>query len=402
MKIKQSLRRLLAVLLCFSMLWCFALPAWADDEDDETSASEAEGKAAIADLSSKYDELQKQQEAVQAQINAASGKKQAQLAIKKQLDNNIALIREQIDVLTAKIALLEQEIEDRQTEIDTLGVDIDKNYESFKRRVRAMYMSNNTTNLGLLLGAESYSEFLTRAEVLKRVSNHDNELIDGLVAKMSRVRDAKKELEADMDDLAASKVEVEAKKQQLNTQLASTNNQIQDLAAQEKEYLANQAELKKQMQEVQDEIAAIYRQIGSNGEYVGGQFAWPLPGFYSISCAYGLRFQGSDFHTGTDISGSGVYGKTIVAANTGTVAFVQTTYVPNRGYGKYLIIDHGGGYSTLYGHCSDIFVQVGDTVSKGDPIAAVGSTGWSTGPHLHFEIRIDGVAKNPMTYFTKA
>jgi len=99
-----------------------------------------------------------------------------------------------------------------------------------------------------------------------------------------------------------------------------------------------------------------------------------------------------------DIAGTGVYGANIVAANTGTVRYVNWAYSPGRGYGIYLIVDHGGGVSTLYAHCSNILVKVGDTVIKGDPIAKVGSTGWSTGPHLHFEVRVNGNAQNPKHY----
>ena len=141
--------------------------------------------------------------------------------------------------------------------------------------------------------------------------------------------------------------------------------------------------------------------INSVGEYVGGIFAWPVPGFSYISSDYGWRFNNTNYHTGVDITGSGVYGKNIVAANTGTVAFVQTTYTPNVGYGKYIIIDHGGGITTLYGHTKEIYVKVGQKVSRGQKIAAVGSTGWSTGPHLHFEVRKDKKHTNPWPYLKK-
>ena len=104
------------------------------------------------------------------------------------------------------------------------------------------------------------------------------------------------------------------------------------------------------------------------------------------------------FHTGVDFTGSNVNGKKVVAANAGTVTFTKSTYIAGVGYGKYLILDHGGGYSTLYAHLSSINVSVGDEVRKGENIANVGSTGWSTGPHLHFEIRVNGKHTNPLPY----
>ena len=107
---------------------------------------------------------------------------------------------------------------------------------------------------------------------------------------------------------------------------------------------------------------------------------------------------GTDFHTGVDFTGSNVNGKKVVAANAGNVIFTKTTYIPGKSYGKYIIVDHGGGYSTLYAHLSSVNVSVGDYVKKGQSIGNVGSTGWSTGPHLHFEIRVNGKHTNPLPY----
>nr|WP_243238528.1 M23 family metallopeptidase [Merdimmobilis hominis] len=125
---------------------------------------------------------------------------------------------------------------------------------------------------------------------------------------------------------------------------------------------------------------------------------WPVPGYSKITSDYGWRFNNTDFHTGIDISGPNIYGKQTVAVADGTVAFVQTTYTPGRGYGKYIIVDHGGGITTLYGHNSAILVSVGQKVTRGQALTQIGSTGWSTGPHLHFEVRVNGKHVNPWTY----
>ena len=114
-----------------------------------------------------------------------------------------------------------------------------------------------------------------------------------------------------------------------------------------------------------------------------------------MTCPYGSRFGGSDFHTGIDISGGGAYGSPVLAANSGTVKVANTSFTPGYGYGKYVIIDHGGGIQTLYGHMSALSVSVGDVVAQGQKIGEVGSTGWSTGPHIHFEIRVNNKAVNP-------
>ena len=193
------------------------------------------------------------------------------------------------------------------------------------------------------------------------------------------------------------------KQELLGTQLSKTEDMIQDIEALEKEYKANKAKIDKQMAEVQSEVDAIYAQIKSVGVYEGGIMLWPVSGYYTVTSQYGWRFGGSDFHTGIDIArtnaaGQGIYGKPILAANDGTVAFAQKTYVAGRGYGIYCIIDHGGGISTLYGHQSGLKVTTGQTVKRGDVIGYVGSTGWSTGPHLHFEVRVNGKHVNPWTY----
>ena len=157
------------------------------------------------------------------------------------------------------------------------------------------------------------------------------------------------------------------------------------------------------MKEVQAEVDAIYAKIKSVGEYEGGIMLWPVEGYQTVTSDYGWRFGGTDFHTGIDIArlnarGEGIYGKPIRAASDVTVVFTQTTYTYGRGYGIYLIIDHGGGISTLYGHTCGLNVKLGDKVKRGQTIAFVGSTGWSTGPHLHFEVRVNGAYTNPWPY----
>ncbi len=155
------------------------------------------------------------------------------------------------------------------------------------------------------------------------------------------------------------------------------------------------------LEEPVTEVIVVGTKKQNTGSYTGpldvtgtGRFTWPVPSCKSVSSYYGYRW--GRLHSGIDISGGGVYGKTIVAADKGTVTKIK---YDSNGYGHYLIISHNNGYSTLYAHCSKILVSVGETVSKGQAVAKVGSTGRSTGPHLHFEIRVNGTAKNPMNWF---
>lgn len=134
--------------------------------------------------------------------------------------------------------------------------------------------------------------------------------------------------------------------------------------------------------------------------YQGGEMSWPVPGFYSITSPYGERYGGTDFHTGIDISGEDIYGAPVIAAGDGKVTYVNRDYKPGVGYGIYLIIDHGGDITTLYGHLSEVSVNVGDVVEKGQQIGNIGSTGFATGPNLQFEVRENGITTDPIPYLT--
>ena len=389
---KKGNRILLLFAILLALLSASPVSYGADDYKDQLNA-----------LSSKYDELEKQQKALQAEINKAKTEKDKRLAEKKQLDNQIYGIRQQIAVLNDKISLLQQNIMEKEEELDKQQRQIEENFTLLKKRLRVMYKTGNASILGLVLGAEDFTQFLSHAQVASRVAKHDQELIEEMRVELAELKAVKEEIEADQAELEASKNQQADKQTTLARQLLQTQDQIQDIEQLEKDYKANQAKLDQQMKEVQAEVDAIYAKIESTGVYEGGIMLWPVAGYRTVTSDYGWRFGGTDFHTGIDIArtnsaGQGIYGKPILAAASGKVAFTQTTYVPGRGYGIYVIIDHGGGISTLYGHTSGLKVKVGDKVSRGDTIAYVGSTGWSTGPHLHFEVRVNGKYTNPWPY----
>ncbi|MEG2295782.1 MAG: peptidoglycan DD-metalloendopeptidase family protein [Oscillospiraceae bacterium] len=349
----------------------------------------------IKDLNGKYDQLEKQQAALQSDINNAKNEKDKQIAIKRQLEEQVNITKEQISLLNQRIELLVKNMVQKEKDIRNKEDQIQDNYDKFKARLRASYMSDDTTTLGLVFGADNFGKFLTRTEVVSRLAKHDKELVDTLVHEKKQIQMVKDQISADKEEQQAVALEITKKKKELDGQISKTNAQIHDLAAMEAQFAADSKRLKKEMAEVESEIQSIYDKIQSTGEFVGGAWAWPVPGYKQITSRYGWRFNNGDFHTGLDISGASINGKNIVSLNDGKVAHVQTSFTPGRGYGKYLIVDHGGGYTTLYAHTSNIFVNVGDTVKRGQPIAAVGNTGWSTGPHLHLEIRKNGKHMDP-------
>lgn len=398
MRSNSVLKKLVALAVCLAILLAGPVPygALALAKETQDSDETEELKDELSDLNDQYEELKKQQDAVQQQINQASNNKAAALAKKRNLNSQISLTQQQIAVLEDKIAVLDESIAEKEDEIALLEEDIAENYEQYKQRLVALYRAGNPTALSVVLGAGNFSDFLMQSEMLKRMAGHDQDLLDGLAADKAELEEMRAQLNSEREEQDASKAEVETLKTQLNTQLSKTNTEIQSITALEAELQADKAAFQKKMAAIQAEIDDIYSQINSTGDYVGGILAWPVPGFKTITSEFGWRFGGSDYHTGFDISGSGVNGKSIVAANSGTVAYVK---YGTTGYGRYLIVDHGGGYTTLYAHCSEILVEVGDYVSRGEAIAKVGSTGWSTGPHLHFEVRVNGVAQNPRNYF---
>ena len=399
----QTYRRLIALTLCAGLITTAVSTQseklWQVSYADTTVSSD--DQAQIDDLNNQYEELEEHQKEIQAQIDAAKSEKDKYLAEKNQLNGQIDNTQAQINVLTDKITLLDNMIAENNASIADLEEEIDKDYEIFRQRARASYMSGDSSTISLLLGADSFSDFLMKADITARVAENDREIIAGLEANIAELEKLQEETGANKADLNESKGTLDEKKQQLNGQVSQIQGQIEDIDALQKQYEANKAEIDKMMAQVQSEINDIYASYESQGEYTGGVMTWPVPGYTGITSYYGWRFNNTDFHTGIDISGSNIYGRNIVAAADGVVIKAQETYVQGVGYGRYLIIDHGGNISTLYGHTSQLLVSEGDHVTRGQAIAKVGSTGWSTGPHLHFEVRENGTAVNPLSGYLK-
>ncbi len=355
----------------------------------------------IAQINSRMKRIEEENKQLQNEIQKAKSEKEQVKAKRGVLDQQIKLTKDEITLLQERMTLLEQDIAEKKREISDKQGEIDRNYALYLQRMRAMYMQDDTTTLGLLLGSDSFTTFLTNTDSMARVADHDRKLVADLTTQRLELEQIKAELDERLEQLESDKAQNEEKQHTLSGQLQAADLQIHSLDQTEKEYYADLEKNKAMLAAMRQEINDLYAKIEwSKNPYVGGEMEWPVPGFYRISSEYGSRFGGSDFHTGMDIAGSNgsIYGATVVAANAGTVKYVNWSYTPGRGYGIYLILDHGGGMSTLYAHLSNITVGLGDVVNKGDPIANVGSTGWSTGPHLHFEVRVNGNHTNPKPY----
>lgn len=411
---EKSLKRfLLSAICCFMsiIMIVMASPVVFADEtegtEESSDATDEDYKDKISDLQDESAKVQEEMNDYKDKINDIKDDKKKQQAIANSIDEKIDITQRAIAITKETIAVTEQYIAEKTAEIEAKEADIEKTLDLFRERVRAIYMtggySDTTNSLIMLITSGSISEFLTRSEYLARIAEHDEQMLLELRDELLTLENEKAVLEEERAALETEKAELEAQEAELEAQLKEAKSSIQDLAVMQAEYEANYEELSEINKQIQEEIADIYKNLDTtDAEYVGGEMMWPVPGFSKISSYYGWRFNGTDFHTGVDITGSGVHGAPVVAVNTGTV--VKTKYCPyngySYGYGTYIIVDHGGGITTLYAHLSAIDVKEGDIVVMGQPIGKVGNTGWSTGAHLHFEVRIDGTAVDPIGYIT--
>ncbi|ABR50210.1 peptidase M23B [Alkaliphilus metalliredigens QYMF] len=315
-------------------------------------------------------------------------------------------IRAQIEALETEIQKTENEIETLQTNIGQTEGQITKTTEelveaegeiqgkndTLEARIKVMYKSGPIGYAEVLLSSTSVTELLTNLDMVKKIVNHDVDLLKYLQEQKELIEDKKVQLENQRSQLIVLKNDVENRRSTL--QVSRGNQQrLQQELAQDRVLLAKEVDaLEKQAREYEAEI----RKLQSSGEFVGGVMKWPVPGRTRISSAYGNRIhpilRTQRFHSGIDIPAP--TGTDIIAAGNGRVILAGD----QGGYGRTVMIDHGGSIVTLYAHNSRLVVSVGDQVTTGQVIAKAGSTGMSTGPHLHFEVRENGKYVDPMPY----
>ncbi len=357
----------------------------------EAATSGEELKQHMQDLQSQLVKLNKQLAEAKDTVKEAQVRSNTYASRVSIVKEQIATLKESIDAKTEELAV-------KQEELDKKIQEHDQTYELFKSRLRAMYMNNDVSMLSLILGSDSFSEFLVAAETQSRISKHDTELVEKLEMEAQVIEAEEKIIQADLDSLQEDMDVLEDKYSELAALYQEANNDLSAAKALQEATQDDYDAIIADLQNTQNEWNAL---MGSGmTEYVGGYYAWPTPGYTYITSGFGWRtlYGQPNYHTGIDISGYQIYGSPVIASNTGRV--VRVRYY-STGYGYHVMIDHGENNWTVYAHLSGIAVNEGDWVAQGQTIGYVGSTGNSTGPHLHFEIRINGTAQNPLNYVSR-
>ena len=343
-----------------------------------------------ANARDEYESAQAELNRIESQLSTIKDTKLKQQQEQKNAQSQLNLVKTQLNSLNTQIAELSEELAVKQAELDDKKTD-----ELFKSKLKAMYIRRNGNMVATALAVNSFSEMLTAVNTLTNISQADTSLLEKLNKEKKEIEEAEAEIEEKLAALEESKELQQSKQSQYANLLQKVNQQLSETQANEAAAQVAYEEAKKKRDDAATELEKEFAASGNLDSFVGGSWKWPVPTNRYVSSHYGYRniFGYKEFHTGIDIPAP--RNTNIIASNSG---FVTTATYSNSGYGNRVIIDHGGGYKTLYAHCNSLNVKVGDFVAQGDVIAFVGTTGLSTGNHLHFEIRKDGSTVDPYPY----
>ena len=288
-------------------------------------------------------------------------------------------------------------IEEAETSLAEYTEKYETQKELLEKRLVAMYEMGEVKYLDVLLNSESLSDFLSRYYLVSEIAQSDYELVSSVKENKEQMESITESLREKKEELEQDKMDKEKYEISLSNMEILKNNKINQLNSEELAIYQQIEQYKTEIESIEAEIKQIALQ--NIGEiYIGGTMIWPTPGYTTITSNFGMRTHPITgiykLHTGVDIGAP--YGAMFIASNDGVVVKAEM----NSAYGNMVMIDHGGGVMTLYAHGSEILVEVGQTVTQGTAVLKVGSTGYSTGPHAHFEIRINGEYVNPLDYIS--
>ncbi|MBQ8526698.1 MAG: peptidoglycan DD-metalloendopeptidase family protein [Clostridia bacterium] len=348
---------------------------------------------------SQLKDAQKKQSELKDKINDTKTKITANSKEKQALDAEIAKVQSEIDKLNSQITTSNNKIAAKEQELTVAQQNSQKQYDNYFHRAKMMVEKGSVTYLEVLLNSKSFSDLLSRYSVVKQIVRYDSNRLDELKAIEQQIAAIKNELEAEKSNLVALKTNETEQMNSLAAKRAASQKIIDDLQSDKSSYEKALKEQEQAEANARAEIARLAAQsssdVASLPKIGSGGMVRPASG--PVTSSYGTRIHPvtgkRKTHTGIDYGSP--YGSNIVAAAAGKVIVAGYN---SGGYGNYVVINHGNGVTTLYGHASSLLVSKGQTVSQGQVIAKVGSTGMSTGPHLHFEVLVNGSHTNPAAY----
>lgn len=375
----------------------------------------------INDLKEESKGLKSRIEDARSQLSIASRQKENAESEIQQLDNELSYVQSELDALIKDLEETTQRLDMTREELNEAVKRREEQYETLKQRIRVMYENGSLGYIEVILDAENISDFLQRVEYTNRLMEYDQKVLDNFQHVENLISDSVKQIESDKANLEKLEKETEEEQELLNEKIAEKNELVKKLDSNVETYKEQISELESQDADIQALIkkkqaaAAVASKPKSSGGGSGGggsryqpsttvyqsngaNFMYPVPAYsgYTPNSGYGYRSSpisgGSEFHTGLDLKAT--LNTDIVSAENGTVIYAGW----RGGYGNTVIVDHGGGISTLYAHNNVLCVTSGQSVSKGQVIAKAGTTGYSTGVHSHFEVRINGSHTNPTPY----
>lgn len=351
--------------------------------------------ASVQDLQNKKNQVKNQMNNLKNQIGQIQNQKD-------DLGNQIASINQKIDSVQNSLNNVNEQLNANQDKLKSVSAEIDEatkkqaeQENTLKKRLVVYYENGNTSYLDVLLNSQNFTDLLERYELIKQLVDYDNTIISDIQATEKELNDKKAELEATKAEIVKEKDNYQKIQAQFEASKSEREKILNKLTDDQKK-VERQLEIEEAASnEIAREIQKFQNE-GSKSPYTGGKLGWPTPGYYTITSPFGWRIHPvlgyKKFHSGVDIGAP--MGATVVAANDGVVRIAGWV----SGYGNTVMIDHGGGIATLYGHNSALLVSEGQQVKRGQAISKVGMTGIATGPHLHFEVRQNGNPVDPMQW----
>lgn len=351
-------------------------------------------------LKNELSEKKKETEKIKEQIKEKQEDKNEATTKVRQIAFEISGVEDDIDSVQEVIDEKQREIDVANSKIESLNKDIDNTTKKLKERMKVMYEIGRTSYLEIIMEAKGFSDLFTRIAAVQAIVKHDNKVIDEYANQIEELNQQKEVVESEQAEQIEAKNILSEKKGELQSLKNESDKLVKELSADIAKLEAEEKQKEKDANAIQAELNKALSKSSSGASNVvykgNGKFAWPSAASKRISSKFGYRihpiFKTKKLHRGIDISAP--HGSNVLAGEDGVVL----TAGYNGSYGYYITINHGGGYVTLYAHNSKLLVKAGQKVTKGQVIAKCGSTGNSTGPHIHFEVQVNGSLVNPLNY----